>query len=529
VVAESARLSSFVRAEELSALARQLEELGALERAWTKDVVLERMREVGLVELSRAIAEHVEQSSGLSAWFSRAGARLETAAFDLVRGGLFLANQMTDHEGRYEDGTWQNWSRSYEARPKTFAVPTTANEIAMVVAKAEKLRVVGGGHTFNDSPLSSDTMLSLDGYDDFLSSDPPRRIAHVQAGIRLRDLNRALFERGLALPMLGSTDAQSIGGLIATDLHGSGRDHGFLSEQVLSIRVLDHEGKPKTVRRGNPLFHAVFGALGTCGVVTEVELELVNAFNVAKTTQVVDRAASEANVEALIARNDHISFYYLAGGGEAESVRLHQWNRVNEPVTPDWPRLKALVELTDFGISAFLPSVAELIAAIDEDSVLSNLLAPDHRLVMPSSAGFGRKLFYRHDEIEYGVPFERWLDCLGEVMDLLRERRFFSVVEVRFTPDRSQALLGPGVGRRTCYIELATPLGQDTAAVYDAAEDIFRAHGGQPHLGKKTRITAQEMLEIYGERFLVFQEARRAQDPKGKFSNAFTARVLGSP
>ena len=248
----------------------------------------------------------------------------------------------------------------------------------------------------------------------------------------------------------------------------------------------------------------------------------------AKTTEVVDRATSEAGIEALVTRNDHISFYYLAGGGEAESVRLHKWNRVNEPVTPDWPRLKAFVELTDFGISAFLPDAAKLIAAIDEDSVLSNLLAPDHRLVMPSSDGFGRKLFYRHDEIEYGVPFERWLDCLGEIMDLLRTKRFFSIVEVRFTPDRSQALLGPGVGRRTCYIELATPLGQDTAEVYGAAEDIFRSHRGQPHLGKKTRMTAQQMLETYGNRFLVFRDARRTQDPKGKFSNAFTERVLGS-
>jgi FAD/FMN-containing dehydrogenase len=272
----------------------------------------------------------------------------------------------------------------------------------------------------------------------------------------------------------------------------------------------------------------VFGALGTCGVVTEVELDLVNAFNLAKTIEVVDRATSEANVEALIAQNDHISFYYLAGGDEAESVRLHKWNRVSEPVTPDWPRRKAFAELSDFAVSAFLPDVAQLIAAVDEDSVFSNIVAPDHRLVMPSSEGFGRKLFYRHDEIEYGVPFENWLVCLGEIMDLLREKRFFSIVEVRFTPDRSQALLGPGVGRRTAYIELATPLGQDTAEVYDAAEDIFRAHRGQPHLGKKTRITAQEMLETYGERFLMFQEVRRAQDPKGKFSNAFTARVLGS-
>ena len=62
--------------------------------------------------------------------------------------------------------------------------------------------------------------------------------ARVQAGVRLRDLNKSLWSAGLALPVLGSTDAQSLGGLIASDLHGTGRDHGFLSEQVLALTVL---------------------------------------------------------------------------------------------------------------------------------------------------------------------------------------------------------------------------------------------------------------------------------------------------
>jgi hypothetical protein len=34
--------------------------------------------------------------------------------------------------------------------------------------------------------------------------------------------------------------------------------------------------------------------------------------------------------------------------------------------------------------------------------------------VYPASAGFGRKLFMRHDEIDYGIPFERHRECLKE-------------------------------------------------------------------------------------------------------------------
>jgi FAD/FMN-containing dehydrogenase len=452
---------------------------------------------------------------------------IQNTLFDLVQGGLFLTTGATEHEGHFKDGTWRNWTDSYRERPQAYLLP--ADEAALVhdVRAAHKLRMVGGGHTFNDSPLSPQTMISLDAQNRVLAIDGATRTARVQAGIRLRDLNSALWDHGLALPVLGSTDAQSIAGLIATDLHGTGRDHGFLSEQVRSLRVIAADGNARTVRAGDPLFHAVFGALGTCGVVTEVELSLVDAFHIEKTTQMVDRAETEANIEALLAANEHVSFYYVGGGSHSESMRMHCWNRTTAALTGNWQKLKAHAELSDFAISAFVPKAAELIAQIDEDSTLSNALAPDHRLVMPSSQGFGRKLFYRHDEIEYGVPHAAWRQVVGEIIELLARRNFFSIVEVRFTPDRSAALLGPGVGRRTAYIELATPLSQDTSAVYAATEEIFRAHQGQPHLGKKTSFTAREMAQTYGERFAKFQAVRTAQDPGGKFLNAFTTRIFG--
>lgn len=112
-------------------------------------------------------------------------------------------------------------------------------------------------------------------------------------------------------------------------------------------------------------------------------------------------------------------------------------------------------------------------------------------------------------------------------MAMLKRRDFFSVVEVRFTPDQSRSLIGPGANRRTAYVELATPLSQNHEEVFAEAEEIFRRHEGAPHLGKKTNVGAQDLLEIHGERFVNFQKIRKAQDPKGKFLNAFSRRVFG--
>lgn len=452
--------------------------------------------------------------------------RLATNLFDAVHGLRYLATGSARHEGHFDHGEWRNWSDSYRVRPAQYSRPGTIDDAARIVAQSGKLRVVGGGHSFNDSPLCEDTLLSLDRLNRIIEVDPASRRVRVEAGIRLRDLNAALWSHGLGLPVLGSTDTQSIGGLIATDLHGTGRDFGFLSERVRSLKVIAANGEVRSVAAGDPLFHAAFGAIGVCGPVVEAEIEAVPSFHLAKTTEMVDRIATENEIEAVLARNEHVSFYYVSGDTDSETVRMHAWNRTADPVTEDWEDKKTLSELTDFGISAFAPPIAELLAAIDEDSLVSNLLAPDHRIVMPGSVGFGRRLFYRHDEIEYGVPFDQWRACVSEVMEMLNRRDYFSVVEVRFTPDKSQALLGPGVGRRTAYIELATPLSQPVEEVYAEAERIFLAHGGQPHLGKKTSVTGNDMARIFGQRFDQFLAVKQRQDPDGKFSNPFTARVF---
>lgn len=439
---------------------------------------------------------------------------------------LFSGGRKTVHEGRYDRwrGTWTNWSRTFEAQPQRFERPETEAEICSIVRTSSKLRVVAGGHSFNASPLTNGTMLSLDRYDRITSVDMANRVVHVQAGVRLRDLTEHLQKLGLALPVLGSTNAQSIGGLIATDLHGTGRDHGFLSEQILSLRVVDAAGVARTFHRGSDVFHAAIGALGTCGLVTDVEIQCVPAFNLEKSLQIVPRQWVRAHIDQILAENDHVSFYY-AGGVDVHNVRMNLWNRTDRAPSRALGLRQMSYELLDMLISGYLLGLSKLLDMADAFATLGLLFfkATMHRriTVYPSAFGFARKLYYHHDEIEYGVPYEVHQACLDEVLALLRRKRFLTIVEVRFTPDASSALLGPGVGRRTCFIELAPSLSLDSTEIFAEVEAIFAKYGGQPHLGKKTSATGASMADLYGARWAQFCEVRRQQDPGGKFLNDF--------
>ena len=460
-------------------------------------------------------------------WFNT----LNTLVYVLSGGSITL------HEGRYSPrrGTWSNWSGVVTVKPQRYEAPETEAELCRIVRESPRLRAVGGGHTFNDSTRTDQTLLSLDRYNRVLEVDAAQRRVRVQAGIRLRELSKVLAWHGLALPVLGSTDAQSLAGLIATDLHGTGRQHGFLSEQVLSLRIVNAQGEAETVLPGSDVFHAAIGAIGTCGVVTEVELRCVPAFHLEKSIWIVKRSEVNRDLERMLRMHDHVSFYYLSGV-DVEHVRMNVWDHTgtDTPLSKLQRLRKMAGELSDMIFSGYLLGFSR---SREQSRFLAALglrfnkwTMHGRRSVYPASTGFGRKLFFWHDEIEYGVPYEHHRQCLKEVQELLQRRGLFALVEVRFTPETSQALIGPGVGRRTCFIELAPSLayGEATiAALFHEAEEIFLAHGGQPHLGKATR--AIDGQRMFGERFERFQQVRLRQDPEGKFTNAFTDRVLGVP
>ena len=101
-----------------------------------------------------------------SSLMARTGRSAQTLYFNTINALLFLSTgaRHTFHEGRYRRTSrkWVNWNREYSCHPRAFALPETEPEICRVVKGATRLRVVGGGHSFNASPLTNETLLSLD-------------------------------------------------------------------------------------------------------------------------------------------------------------------------------------------------------------------------------------------------------------------------------------------------------------------------------------------------------------------------------
>jgi len=165
-------------------------------------------------------------------------------------------------EGRRSGKNWHNWTHGQDHRVEPYLLPAGEPEIIEAVRSHPRLRLVGAGHSFNSGVTHSVTM-SLDAHTGIVEVDKATKRVRVRAGTRVRDISRTLLEKeSLAVVALPSHDAQSIGGILSTDVHGTGRDVGFVSQSVVGLRIVDGKGEAHEVGPEDDLFRAAIGGIG---------------------------------------------------------------------------------------------------------------------------------------------------------------------------------------------------------------------------------------------------------------------------
>lgn len=435
-------------------------------------------------------------------------------------------------EGRVLDGLFRNWGRRFRYRPQRFAQPSSEAELIHLIQQATDLRFFGSGHSFNDGVVADTTLVSLDRYAGVVREDKANKRLTVKGGTRVRDVVRELLKRGWAFAALPSHDAQSIAGILSTDVHGTGRDWGFVSETVVDLRILDSNGNPKTVGPTDDLFRAAIGGVGAVGVISEVTVQAVDRFNVEQVFEISDLTDVESRLDELINNNDHLSFYLFPF---TTKCQISRWNRTQKAKSFLGPLREFIAISFDALLAAWFGNLMAYTGALKKLSDVTHGLKKGTDLVMESNKAFNRTIYHLHQELEFTVPYEQtWEMCkkfvgLYEYM-YLEKPIPYPLFEVRFTPaGHEQTLIGAGRGRRSTWIDLVIDDSDGFEAYYAAAEELMKQVGARPHLGKFCQAhTKQDMEKLHSTYFARFLEVRDQQDPKRKFTNEFTRRLFGA-
>jgi FAD-linked oxidoreductase len=428
---------------------------------------------------------------------------------------------------------WQNWAGNQAAAPQRLVTPRSAAEVAEAVTLATRdgltVRMTGSGHSFTAVAATSGVMLDPSGLRAVRSVDEETGQVTVEAGCRLRDLNEALYARGLALANMGDIQEQTVAGAIQTGTHGTGRDLGGIAAQVTALEMVLADGSVAccSADQSAELFQAARIGLGALGVLTAVTLRVVPAFLLTAREEPMKWAEVVARLDELSSANEHFEFYWFP---HTDGCLTKRNNRSDGPPRP-LPRWRhqlddEFLSNTLFGATCRLgqrfPAVIPAINGVAARALGARTYTDAAYRVFTSP----RRV--RFKEQEYAIPREHLAEALTAVRDLFSRHtwRISFPIEVRIAPG-DDVWLSTAYGRSTAYIAIHVFHTAPHEEYFREVEAVMTALGGRPHWGKLHTRDAAYLRGAY-PRFADFVTLRDQLDPDRRFANPYTEQVLGS-
>jgi len=172
------------------------------------------------------------------------------------------------------------WNGMVDKTPELVLQPESTRDVVAAVAFARDhgilLGVKGGGHNIAGTAIpDGGLMIDMSRKRDVIV-DAEAKLAHVEAGCLLQDVDRATQEDGLAT-VLGFISEVGVGGLtLGGGLGYLTRRFGWTVDNLEEVEIVTADGSVRTANREehSDLFWAVRGGGGNFGVVTRFTFRL---------------------------------------------------------------------------------------------------------------------------------------------------------------------------------------------------------------------------------------------------------------
>ena len=394
----------------------------------------------------------------------------------------------------------------------------------------------GAGCAYGDSAIGGDATLMMGGLDRMISFDPETALLTVEAGVRLKDVIRAFLPRGFFPPVVPGTQQVSIGGMVASHIHGKNHHAvGGFGAWVDSLVLVGPDGRSARCApdENAELFWATVGGMGLTGVITEVSFRMLRvetgfirqrtivAPNLAAAMAALDQSGDWTYAVGWIdtlARGAHLgrSLIYLG-----EHALAAEAQGQGDPRPRDRPRISVPFDLPDNTVNRLS------VRAFNSAYYLAGASAPAERLVplepyffILDAVGDFKRVYGRRGLLQHQcvIPRAHGRRVLAEVLDLIARLgcpSFLAVLKL-LGPDPSPMMAFPLEGY-TLAIDF--PASRQSFDLLDAIDERLRAVGGRIYLTKDAR-QSRETLEAGYPGLGAFRDLRRSAG----LSKAFKSR-----
>lgn len=440
------------------------------------------------------------------------------------------------------------WGLATRSRATVVSGPSSV--AADSVARAGNRGVIarGLGRSYGDAAQNAGgTAFILESSLSDVEVDRGTATVRAGGGVSLHDLLEILVPEGFFVPVTPGTRFVTVGGAIASDIHGKNHHlEGSFGNHVIEIDLLLADGSVRTVGpdREPDVFWATVGGMGLTGIILRARFRVLPIqtssclvstrrcrdiddlmaamseddekyrYSVAWT----DLMATGANLgRSVLWRGDHARLDDLDRASRAEPLHYHPRHLVSIP--PNVPNPGFVNPLT----SRVFSEVWFRKAPRRRDGELKSIPAFFHPL---DAVGHWNRLYGPRGFLQYQfvVPFDAD-DTLRRIVERLAVAQISSplVVLKRFGPANPGPLSFPMPGW-TLTVDVPAGAGGLMEVLRDL-DDLVLEVGGRHYLAKDAHMTAATMRRGY-PRLGEWQAVQRSLDPTGRWCSD-QARRLG--
>lgn len=422
--------------------------------------------------------------------------------------------------------------------------PDLTDAVSEIVKNSERVVARGLGRSYGDAAqVGGGLTLDITHLDRIIGFDPVTGVVEVEAGVSLDHLIRTLTPQGWFVPVTPGTRYVTVGGAIASDVHGKNHHAvGSFGQHVLELTLITADGSSRTVSPESDaeIFWATVGGMGLTGVIlrAKIQMHAVETAKIMATTQrsgdldalMADMAALDANVpfsvawvdttargrrfgRGLISHGDFAKRADLPANVEPYALGLPE----SVEVPMDFPAI-TLNKLTVAAFNELWFRKAPKHAA----PILTSLADFFHPLDMVSKWNriYGRPGFVQY---QFVVP-DSGADLVGQAIRAIAATGGTSFLTVlkRFGPGNGAPMSFPIEGW-TLALDIPARI-DGLERVLDQLDEKVAEAGGRIYLSKDARLRPDLLATMYPQ-LAQWQATRRSLDPTGTFTSDLALRL----
>lgn len=397
---------------------------------------------------------------------------------------------------------------------------------------------MGLGRSYGDAFMNSKGwVLGLHRLNKFVDFDPTSGLLRCEGGLPLSDIIDVLAPRGWFVPVTPGTRFVTVGGMIASDVHGKNHHRkSSFSRHLKSMRILLANGEIVECSRqtSQDLFRGTVGGMGLTGLILEAEFQLMKVpsrfiqdvrFRTKNLEQCLDSFESlDPQHEYTVAwldcasRGQNFARGIFMAGSHLDAEDLvgasHPSGRRREMGIPSGVTLPLI---TSHSISVFNAIYYSLAGGESRVSPVEDYFYP-----LDSVHNWNR-LYGRGGFLQYQFVVPRGgLEGVSSVLDAVADSNFRPYLSVLKEFGEQDGLLSFPMEGYTLALDF--PIREGIFRFLDSLDRIVIDHGGRVYLAKDCRVSRENFSAMYPqvERWL---DIKDKFDPHGVLESNLSRRL----